>query len=655
MGEQFIDLFAAGAYALVGRLYAALSDPSLSWLFFVLAAAGIVFAIFESVIEQKADLWIRHVAVVAVASVLALVPQRVELANLTYAAPGAIENLFGTTSGAAPHLTYWIERIGAHAVSDIRALTQRQPFLAVPGVAAQVEDIVSNPALINEPQLRANEEIWRRRIVPQLLLDHPDLAADLRDRHLLDALVHPSPAAPQFVGADAAQRARAVQAALASRNIDLGALLQAQASMLRQITDEAGASAWEIPEQGNDPAQVRFSQWGPVSAPARLLRATSAYGDALERADALTAELAAQLPQGNNLISVTSADQLYDLLARSVLYDGGIGIARDAASRATIGSLCQRSGDAVCRAAMSSLGSAGASLQVPPQDRYNTPGWTTLLEQPLTTLLLTITALLLKALSTLVVSVLPFTLGIAKTMAILISTIGVWLLLWPGRTRIALTWMVGPISFVTLWSVLFNLWAEIEPALALVSWTVGGSDHGSWSAQAAMSIAISLGYMGLPSLALGVVYGETGRALYHASARVETALMMAWHTRASIAMFARRWLVNSPLARRWNQRAYRAVGLGPLRPIRGPSGTPRPRPTKAGTTSSSAGRAGSGARTASAASPVSTATSAAPTQGELFPVTVTRRTPRKRPQPSGKPSASTSTVPKPPSRRSPKP
>jgi hypothetical protein len=98
-----------------------------------------------------------------------------------------------------------------------------------------------------------------------------------------------------------------------------------------------------------------------------------------------------------------------------------------------------------------------------------------------------------------------------------------------------------------------------------IATAVANSDEGSFSASRLMSIAIALGYMGLPSLALGVVYGESGRALYHASARLETALLMAWHTRGSIVAFGRRWLVNSPMVRRWNQRAYRAVGMGSLR------------------------------------------------------------------------------------------
>lgn len=566
MGEQYIDLFAAGAYALVGRIFAALAQPGLSWLFYVLAAGGTVYAIFESALDQRPDAWLRHLAAVCLASFLTLMPQAIDLSQLTYGAPGQIEQLFGTRTGAAPHLTYWIERLGATAASDLRAFTHRQAVLPVPGVAAQVDEIVSDPATINDRQVKANLQIWRRRIVPQFLRDHPDLTQKLRDAGLIEALLDPRPTSQEFVGKHAADEANAVRTALASAQVDIRALVIAQSPMVNQIAQDAGAAAWIPGAAGTDtPTQIPFTETPGSATPRATQTNGSAYLDALRRADSVASDLRRQLPQAGSPVAVSSMDQLYDLLGRSVLYSAGTSIMRDDASRAAIGSLCQRSGDTVCRGAMVPLIDASTRLHVPDADRYNTGSWTTWLQQPITTILLTITSLLLGALSTLVVSVLPFALGVAKAIAIVISTIGAWLLLWPGRGRIALSWMIGPISFVSLWSVLFNIWADIEPSLSQIASVVGGSENGSWSAGRAMSIAISLGYLGLPSLALGVIYGESGRAMYHASARLETALLMAWHTRGAILSFGRRWLVNSPLGRRWNQRAYRAVGLGTLR------------------------------------------------------------------------------------------
>jgi len=565
MGEQFIDLFTAGAYALVGRLYVAFSSANFGWAFYLLAAAGIVFAIVQSALERRPDFWLHHMAAVCLAAVLTLSPRSVDISELTYAAPGEIEKIFGTHVGAAPHLTYWIERLGASAAVALRSLTHQKAFLAIPGVAAQVAEITGDPASINDRQLKANLEIWRRRIVPQLLAENAALAQQVRDNGLGPALLNPTPIAAQFVGSAAAARAGMVVAMLSSGNFSLARMVMAQSALVNQIAQDAGAQGWEVGTGGEDSVSIALTEAGGADPAPRSATSEPAYDDAMQRGDSLLNELRLQLANTGASVPVRSLGQLYDLLGRSILASAGQHLFRDAAARATFGSLCQRSGDAACRRAMSPLIDASTKLRVVDSDRYNSSSWTTWLRQPIATTLLTVTSLMLATLSSLVVSVLPFALGVAKSMAILISVIGTWLLLWPGRARIALSWMVGPISFVSLWSVLFNIWSDLEPGLMQIATAVSDSDEGSYSARRLMSIAISLGYMGLPSISLGVVYGESGRALYHASARLETALLMAWHTRGSIAAFSRRWIVNSPMVRRWNQRAYSAMGMGALR------------------------------------------------------------------------------------------
>jgi len=584
MGEQFIDLFTAGAYALVGRLYGAFSNSSFGWVFYLLASAGIVFAIVQSALERSPDLWARHMAAVCLAAVITLSPRSIDITELTYAAPGKIESIFGTNQGAAPHITYWIERLGANAAIALRSLTHKNAVLAIPGVAAQVADIAADPASINDRQLTANLEIWRRRIVPQLLAENASLAQEVQDAGLGATLLNPTPTAVEFVGANAAARAQAVEAMLNAGNFSLGRMVIAQSAMLNQIANDAGAQGWAGGASGDAPVSLLLTQAGVADSARRLATKDPAYDDAMQRGDKLLSALQGQLPQAGTAVSITSVGQLYDLLGRSVLFTAGRRLSHDTAARLTLGGLCQQAGDYACSSAMAPLVEASTKLRVVDADRYNSSSWTTLLRQPITTALLTLTSMMLATLSSLVVSVLPFALGVAKSMAILISVIGTWMLLWPGRARIALSWMVGPISFVSLWSVLFNIWSDIEPALTQIAIAVSDSDSGSFSARRLMSIAISLGYMGLPSLALGVVYGESGRALYHASARLENALLMAWHTRGSIAAFGRRWIVNSPMVRRWNQRAYRAIGMGSLRSSAAKSGsTTRARPTRKGT------------------------------------------------------------------------
>jgi len=570
MGQQYVDLFAAGAYALNAALLQTLSRATMAWLFYVLAAAGIVAAMLQSALENQSQLWLRHLATVSVASMLILMPHRIDLSSLTYASPGTIETLFGTRTGAAPHLTYIVERLGAAVAASVRDLASGRPTLAVPSVAAQVDDLASNPASLQDAQLKANLQMWREVIAPRLLASHPDLDAAIRQTGLAEALMNPAPSDGRWTGPAIARRASAVRAILASSPIDLSATVTDTSVLLKQIADAAGADPWIA-----TPTSVRIRAAAqPVPTIDPPSTGSPAYYDAVSRGEALAQEMTGQLVQADGSSDVTRVEQLHELLGRSILYAAGVGYLRQESRLATLGSYCQRLGTDACHAAQAPLIRASSALHVPPADRYNTGGWTTWFQQPLATVLLAVTSLLLSALASLVVAVLPFLLGVAKAIAILMSTIGLWMMLWPGRLRDAISWMVLPVAFVALWDVLFNLWAQVETYLSAIGSAVSHANDSSFSAGRIMSIAISIGYLGLPSIALAVLSGNALRALNHAGTRLETALLMAWRTRRAAISFGRRWLSNSPLARRWNQRLYRAVGLGALRSSRT---APRPR------------------------------------------------------------------------------
>jgi len=564
VGEQYIDLFAAGAYALEGKLLQGLAQPSMSWVFYLLAAGGIIASIVQSALEGQMQLWLRHMATVAVASVLILIPHRIELIDLTYAAPGKIEALFGTRTGAAPHLTYFIERFGTVVARRVRDLMHDHPVLSVPGVASQVEDLVSSPGTLNDAQLKANLQTWRDAIVPRLLSEHPDLGATLRGRHLVPMLLNPAFVDESWVGAEISRDTASVRTLLASSGFDLASAVADESALLRKITDVAGADPWVA---SNGSVRIRLAlEPPPITDPPPS--GSPAYYDAVMRGTELAQSMIAQLPQANEPTDVARVEQLYDLLGSSILYAAGVSYLRDDSRLATLGSHCQRLGEAACRAAQAPLTQTSALLRVPPEDRYNTETFTTWLKQPIATILLTVASLILGALASLIVAVLPFLLGVAKVIAILMSSVGLWMMLWPGRLRDAVSWMVLPVAFVALWSLLFNLWAEVEALLSAIGSVVGHADHGSFSAGRIMSIAISAGYLALPAVALSILSGNALRALNHAGARLETEMLMAWRARRTVVSFGRRWLANSPLARRWNQRAYRAVGLGTLRSAR---------------------------------------------------------------------------------------
>jgi hypothetical protein len=381
---------------------------------------------------------------------------------------------------------------------------------------------------------------------------------------LVSALLNPAPSDESWVTHQVSTSATAVRTLLSKSGVDLRAAVADQSVLLRQITDAAGSDPWVAQSSS---VRIRMALQPPPT-PDPPSEGSRAYYDAVLRGTTLALSMIEQLPSANEPIDVTRIEELHELIGRSVFYTAAVHYLQTESHLAILGSYCQRLGEAACRLAQTSLIQTSIAVRAPSRDRYNTADFTTWLKQPLATVLLAVASLLLGALASLIVAVLPFLLGVAKVIAILMSSIGMWMLLWPGRLRDAISWMVMPVAFVALWSILFNLWADVETFLTAIASAVSHADYGSFSAGRIMSIAVSVGYLGLPAIALSILSGNALRALDHAGARLETALLMAWRTRRTAMSFGRRWLANSPLARRWNQRVYRSVGLGTLRSIR---------------------------------------------------------------------------------------
>lgn len=565
MGEQFLDLFAAGGYALAGRLMLGLGGNSMAWLFYLLASAGLLYSIAQSALGGRPDLWLRHLVAVGMASLLISAPMQVDLPALTYAAPGRVESIFGSRTGAAPHLTYAVERLGAALAAQVRDMMGARPALAVPGVVAQVSDLVTDPALLDDPQLRANLDLWRRRIVPQLLLDDPALEARLRAANLMQLLMQPTVGDARFVDASTVARVQRLQTELASTSANLAALVNLEDASLRRITDVAGADPWQVADADASTVSIRFSRALAGSDPTDGgSAAQGAYAEALQRGTKLATDMIALLPDADQARDVGSFGDLYGRLAGATLAVAGSGYLGASNRLAVLGSLCQRAGDDACRAAQAPLPQTAGYLKVPERDAYNAPTATTWIKESIATGLLAVASALTGSLASLVVAVLPFMLGIAKAIAIVLSVIGVWMLLWPGRMMTALAWIIGPIAFVSLWSILFGIWAGVEGFLSSLASVVGSSDHGSWSAGRIMSIALSLGYLGLPTLALHILFGTAHAALAHGGRQLETAMQLGIRHTPAILTTGRRWLWRSPLAQRINRKIYSKVGLGVL-------------------------------------------------------------------------------------------
>jgi len=230
-----------------------------------------------------------------------------------------------------------------------------------------------------------------------------------------------------------------------------------------------------------------------------------------------------------------------------------------------LGSLVQRIGNQQALLNQFTVYQQAENIYQPEVDQYNTFHFSTFFYQPISTVLLALGSGLVDSICKLVISIMPFCLGVAKALAILMSVIGVWMLLWPGRFMLAMQWMIGPIAFVGLWNIFFNIWSQIEGSLSAIASVVGGSPHGSWSAGRIMSLALSLGYLGLPTLARHILWGSAHAVLQHGGDQVPHTLQQGKMTAGYWGKSSYQWLRHSPAARRVMQRMYSTVGLGTLK------------------------------------------------------------------------------------------
>jgi len=176
VGEQYLDLFCAGAYALCSKLMLGLSAVSMNWLFFVLATVGIIYSIYQSLLGIGQHFWIRHLVCVAIASLMVSVPIAIPLNQLDYAAPGKIEALMNTSIGGAPILTWVTDQFFRSLNRSVRIiLSGGVPTVGIPGIVAQSDELMANPRILNDVQLRANLIAWKSYVLPRLLQQDPRL------------------------------------------------------------------------------------------------------------------------------------------------------------------------------------------------------------------------------------------------------------------------------------------------------------------------------------------------------------------------------------------------------------------------------------------------------------------------------------------------
>jgi hypothetical protein len=200
-----------------------------------------------------------------------------------------------------------------------------------------------------------------------------------------------------------------------------------------------------------------------------------------------------------------------------------------------------------------------------------------------------VVSLFVKLFAQLIAALTPYALAVSRGLAVIVSIAGICLLLVPGRTRDALAWMVGPMAWTHLWSLLFIVWYPLETLAtdALAALPLGETASGALSSQAVMRFVFAAGYGSLPFLAWKLAFGGLARSM----PRMGLDRLVAP---------ARNFVANQ--VRRLGPRSAPTTRAAPRAPRGSAGGLPANLRAASATRAGRAGLAGSGARSGARAS-----------------------------------------------------
>jgi hypothetical protein len=210
----------------------------------------------------------------------------------------------------------------------------------------------------------------------------------------------------------------------------------------------------------------------------------------------------------------------------------------------------------------------------------------------------------------LVAALTPFAIAMARAVTIIVSILGIYVMLLPGRFGDAIKWMIGPIAWANVWSVLFMFWWKVSEFFNdwghRLFWGSDGLGDGISSA-AVIGFVTAVGYTALPHIAWKLVFAMPERLMPHGGVgsmlTPAIRVMMAAGAAVGVKKFGR-WLGGGSNASGTNSGA---AGGGGGSGGGSPGGNGRPLPSNSATRLRAAEcqNTGKGQRSRPSAKPVS--------------------------------------------------
>ena len=512
-----------------------------AWMFLSLACLSGVWAVLRPFTDADPYALVRHLAALLIAAMLLYAPVRVDLVSTDGPAAAAGFASYDSAHGAALLPTHWADQLGLALERTIQSILIGAGQQALPLLADALQQASADPAAAQDPQTLLNQASWRV-LLAALLLAEPDFAAQLDAQGLREQAFNPSSGNPHYAGpqAQASQQVRQLlgqvqqhsPAQIACRNRILLAQLGARYRAIgwTSAADCAGADPGELIFPAISPrTQAHMVASPPAPAPGR--GAGGGAADTLaqtqrERAAAILGALFSAHQSDLGGAGRSGWADVYQAVGAGTLVSVAAQLGSQDSYRRLLGNSCIARGDTRCSLAFATS-SAAVELTANSGD-HNTGGasWSEALlswlsgqtpgQGPIALIAAAIAeigSLVIKLFAQMSASLTPYALALARGLAVILAIPGVYLMLVPGRFRDACGWLVGPMVWVHLWTVLFLIWYPFETIAtdAAAALPYLESPSAVMAAHGVVRFAFATGYLSLPIIAWRITFGGLGR------------------------------------------------------------------------------------------------------------------------------------------------
>lgn len=523
MGSPILGAMAAMGYAFTKVLLVGLASSG-PWIFLVIATVSLGYSALKPISDSEAPYaFFRHLLAVCVAAILLASYTHVDLSLVV--GDRLATGVTGTvTDGAAPLPTYAIDVVGTALTSTAKSIVAKPTDYLIPMLSNVVREATANPANLVDKQVAANLSMWRFISAAAMRADS-SVAQAIQSKGLLNRLQNPVAMNDIYSGKKAvAEMSQIVSILDSAKDVaTLGVLVCGNSSQLKTLADEFTGISW-IPDNAcASPGGVTMSVVS--SATTDVVAQAQSPGSFIDPNAASKAAKGASMMQ--KLISDNTAaasqthfstmSEVFRALGAGALLSSAVQSAQDDSFKVMLGEQCNQKGDAACLGSFApTYNTLGNVVDNADHGQASSGGfsWSKITDsiwKIIAGSIAYIVGAFMSIFAKLVASLMPFAIAMARSIAIVISVLGIYLLLLPSRVGDSIKWMIGPIAWVHVWSVLYLFWWKFSEFILdygeQLFWDASAFTGDGISSAAVIQFTAAVVYTALPVIAWAIVFG----------------------------------------------------------------------------------------------------------------------------------------------------